>query len=79
MINITVIRTNKPIVIIVEKRCARGPIVIPQLTKNDHKPLQKWNVADTIPTRYKINTTGFVAISCIVLPSASCATLPRAT
>ncbi|MNN90096.1 hypothetical protein D3C81_2079960 [compost metagenome] len=30
--------------------CERGPTVIPQLIRNDHRPLEKWKQAATIPT-----------------------------
>ena len=41
----------------------------PHVTKNDHKPFDKWNVADKIPTKYSTKTTGFVKIVSIISKS----------
>ena len=66
MIEIT---TNTPAITQEEIFWDLGDCVIHHLTKNDHKPFDKWNVADKIPTKYNTKTTGFVKIVSIISKS----------
>ena len=58
--------TKTPPITHEEIRCELGDWVIPHLTKNDHRPLERWNVAERTPIIYKISTIGFDKIFSII-------------